>query len=435
MKPRLLRTTLALTTFAAGAARADEITLDDALTHALGRSPAAVAAEATYIKARADLFEGWGGVMPSAAASYSAYRYYDRGVFKLGGYEIPGYAPPQHYFAGQVQINQPIFAGGALIWGVMSGRASARAGAASRNEQRDRLVVDVAKAYFGVLKAEGLKEVADASLDASRRNEELARAQYETETISRAEYLKAGVQRGTDEVAAIAAEAAVAAARLGFFNAAGIEPDETLTFADVEAGAPQELPPLADLIARATRQRPDATRIREEKRLAELTARSARAGWFPTVAASAAYSWSDFYAPAADTWNDNDEWAVGLTASWAIFDAFQTKAAYYRARAGRAVARAAYERLNDAVALDVTNVYYEYKKQAETVSVAGETAEMAEEEFAAVQQLYELGGASTLELTDAQALYVQARNSYVEARYDFLAADYELSRALGELEY
>ena len=182
-------------------------------------------------------------------------------------------------------------------------------------------------------------------------------------------------------------------------------------------------------------KRPDVTKTREEKRVADLGVRSAAAGWFPSLAASATYDWNDFNAPSRETWNDLDEWTVGVTASWYLFDSFQTKANLDRARAAAATARVADARLRDAVALDVTRAYYEYRKQAETVVVAEETAAAAEEEFAIVQELYALGGASTLELTDAQARFVEAGNALVEAKYDFLIADFDLQRSLGELEY
>lgn len=413
---------------------AAELTLEEAIDFALARSPAAVAAEATYLYGRADLYQGWGGVLPTANLSYSASRYYDREVLRYGGYELPGYSPIHYYYA-QGRLDQPLFAGGRLIWGVMSGRASARAGAASRDEQRQLLVVDVARVYLGVLKAQGLKNVAATSLEASRNNEELALAQYETEAISRAEYLKAVVQLGSDEIASIAAEAAVETARLAFFNAVGMEPDENLAFAEVEGVGPRELLSPADLTEQAMARRPDVTRTSADKRVADLAVRSARAGWFPSLAASVTYDWSDVNSPSRETWNDFDEWAVGATASWDLFDSFQTKANLDRARAAAANTRVAYDRLRDAVTLDVTKAYYEYKKQAETVTVADKTAAAAEEEFTIVQELYALGGASTLELTDAQARFVEAQNSFVEAKYDFLIADFDLKRALGRLEY
>jgi outer membrane protein len=432
MKKALL--TFAVAAFAA-VAYAEDLTLDEALDFALKRSPAAVAADAAYLSARADLYQGWGGIMPTASVAYSASRYYDREALKFGGYEIPGYSPPLHYYYAEARVDQPIFAGGRLIWGVMSGRASRRAGAAGRAEQRQRLVVDVARAYFGVLKATGLKEVADVSLEASRNNEELASAQYETDAISRAEYLRAVVQRGADEIAGISAEAAVENARLAFFNTVGMEPDADITFvAGNAAPPPGELPSLEELIARAAERRPDVTRIREENRVAELGVRSAAGGWLPALSANAVYDWSDYDSPSAATWDDNDEWVVGLTASWYLFDGFATKANLDRARAAAAVTRVAYDRLRDAVALDVTQAYYEYKKQSETVTVAEETAAAAEEEFSIVQELYALGGASVLELTDAQARFVEAQNSLVVAKYDLLIADYDLRRALGELE-
>jgi outer membrane protein len=172
-----------------------------------------------------------------------------------------------------------------------------------------------------------------------------------------------------------------------------------------------------------------------DKRVADLGVRSARAGWFPSLAASVTYDWNDVDSPSRETWNEFDEWIVGATASWDLFDSFQTKANLDRARAAAANTRVAYDRLRDAVALDVTEVYYEYKKQAETITVAEKTAAAAEEEFTIVQELYALGGASTLELTDAQARFVEAQNSFVEAKYDFLIADFDVKRALGRLEY
>jgi len=431
----IIKIVLAVGAFS-GAAYATELTLDESIDFALGRSPAAVAAEATYISARADLYQGWGGISPTVSAAYSASRYYDRNTFRLGGYEIPGFAPPLHYYYSSARLDQPVFAGGRLIWGVMSGRASARAGAASRDEQRQQLVVDVARVYLGVLKARGFKDVADASLEASRRNEELAAAQYEAEAISRAEYLKAVVQRGTDEIAAIAAEAAEVTARLAFFNTVGMEPDPNITFADVDPPDRRaDVPTLGGLTERAMSNRPDVVKTREEKRVADLAVRSAAAGWLPSLGAFASYDWSDINAPSRDTWNALDEWTVGATASWYLFDSFQTKANTDRARAAAAGARVAYDRIRDAVSLDIAHAYYEYKKQSETVTVAGETAAAAVEEFSIVQELYALGGASTLELTDAQARFVEAQNSLVEARYDFVIADYDLKRAMGELDY
>jgi len=417
----------------AAAAPAAEITLDGAIDYALARSPAAVAADAAYLSARADLWQGWGNVMPQANATYSASRYYDRETLRIGGTPIPGFVPALHGYYASAQVNQPLFAGGALLWGVLSGRASARAGEADRASRRQQLTVDVARAYFGVLKAEGLKTAADGTLAANRANEELARANYDNGATSRAEYLKVVVLRGQAQVAAIAAEAGVATARLSFFNVAGMPPDAAATFAPVEAGAAEDYGALDGLIEEAMANRPDAVRTAAEKRKADLAVRSAAAGYIPSVGASATYDWSDTQPPSREDWDANDEWIVGLTASWNLFDGFQTKANMDRARAVAANARVAHDRLRDTVALDVTNAYYEYRRQAETLAVAKETAAAADEEFRLVNELYALGGASALELGDAQARNVEASNAYVNAKYDFLAADYDLRRALGRL--
>jgi len=232
-KPAIIITVFAL----AAAAQAAEMTLDAAIDYALARSPSAVAAEATYLSARADLWQGWGNVLPSAKASYAGYRYYDREAARIGGFQIPGYQPPTHDYAASLNATQPLFAGGSLLWGVLSGRASARAGAASRDQQKQQLVVDVARAYAAVLKADGLKRVAETSFEASRSAEEFARVQYETGAIPRAEYLKAKVTLGQAKTAAIQAEASAETARIAFFNTVGMKPDRDAVFADVAPAA------------------------------------------------------------------------------------------------------------------------------------------------------------------------------------------------------
>lgn len=419
----------------AGAAGAAEITLEEAIDFALKHAPDAVAAETTYLTARADLWDGWGNVAPTVTTSYSASRYYDRDAFRMGGYQIPGYKPPAHYYSASAEVSQPLFAGGALFWGVMSGRTAEKIGAASRQEQRDKLVVHVAKSYMNVLKTQGLREVAETSLAASRQAEELARARHEAGEISRAEYLKAVVQKGQAEVAAISAAAAATTARLAFFNTVGMEVDDAATFAPVEPTAPRALPPLEDLISTALRTRPDVIKVTAGKKQADVNVRRAAAGYLPAVAATAGYSWSDTAAPSRETWDEDDEWTIGIAASWNLFDAFRTKANVMRARAAAASARIAADRIRDTVALDIATAYYEYLRLAELLKVAEETAAAAKEELTLVTESYALGGASALELAEAQNRYVEAANAAVEAKCDFIVADYELRRATGELRY
>jgi len=57
--------------------------------------------------------------------------------------------------------------------------------------------------------------------------------------------------------------------------------------------------------------------------------------------------------------------------------------------------------------------------------------ESATEDFEIVNRLYELGGASSVELTDAQALYVSAASSYYSTLYDYKIAVITWEKALG----
>jgi outer membrane protein len=411
------------------------LTLEDAWAIAAKHSPAAAGAEASYMEGRASWLEGWGGVIPTVSTDATYSRFLDQDTYRIGGYEIPGFSPPEEYYNLGLTVTEPIFTGGFVFNRLRSGRAALKAGKADRADKLGDLKVGVAEAFFGALKAEKLRDVTEKSLEASENNVKIAEVNFETGAISRGEYLKAVVQAGTDRVALIAAEAAAKNARLAFFSTLGVKPDDAKVLDDNLPMPETTLPPLDDVLARAAENRPDIVANEYNTKVAEYTVGMAKAGRWPGLYASASYDWSDYESPwdNPDDWDVNDSWTLGVTVQYELLDGFATRAAVRRAEAAAKVAKANLDVLEETVEMDVTTAYYEYEKQAETVIVARETAEAADEEFEIVNRLYELGGASALELTDAQALYVQAQNAYVEALYDFYVADIKLKKAMGDL--
>jgi outer membrane protein len=411
------------------------MTLEEAWEIAAKNSPAAAGAEASYMEGRASWLEGWGGLIPTLSTTAGYSHFLDQDTYRIGGYEIPGYTPPEEYYQLDVTVTEPIFTGGLVFNRWRSGRAAVRAGEADRADKLGDLKVSVAEAFFGALKAEKLREVTEKSLEASENNVRIAEVNFETGAISRSEYLKAVVQAGTDRVALIASEAAAKNARLAFFSTLGVKPDDAVTLDDELPMPEPTLPPLDDVLARAGENRPDIIANEYYTKATEYAVGMAKAGRWPGIYASASYDWSDYEAPwdSSEDWDANDSWTLGVTIQYELLDGFATRSAVRRAEAAAKVARANLDVLEETVEMDVTTAYYEYEKQAETVVVARETAEAADEEFEIVNRLYELDGASALELTDAQALYVQAQNAYIEALYDFYLADIKLKKAMGDL--
>ena len=65
------------------------------------------------------------------------------------------------------------------------------------------------------------------------------------------------------------------------------------------------------------------------------------------------------------------------------------------------------------------------------LQVAKETVAAAEEDFNLVQEKYNLGAATILEVLDAQVSLVEAENSQVEAKYDYNLSVASLEKAMG----
>ena len=100
------------------------MTLEDAWGVAAKNSPAAAAAEASYMEGRASWLEGWGGLIPTVSTTASYSRFLDQDTYRIGGFEIPGYAPLEEYYQLDVTVTEPIFTGGLVYNRWRTGRAA-----------------------------------------------------------------------------------------------------------------------------------------------------------------------------------------------------------------------------------------------------------------------------------------------------------------------
>jgi outer membrane protein TolC len=428
---------LSLIAMAVSPALGTEITLDDAIGMALSNSPGAALAESNYLQGRAGWWEGLGAVTPSVSVNYSGGKYYDRDSFTFNGQTYP-VTTPDTYWSLRADASYTLLSGISPLnyRGLFAGIASNRSANAGYKEDIGQLYINVATAFYNVLKTEKLLEVTERSLDASSYNADLAESNLRSGAITRSEYLKTVVQEGNDKIAVIEATAAFEVARDSFFATVGAPKDIEAEFADDNDAAIEEIPPLNDAFENALAERPKTTKDYNDYRAARHTYAQALDSRWPTISATANYTWSDYYA----MWDDqvdidqNDSWYAGLSLTWYPLNAFSSESAIRRAKAASLMAQSNYELSRQSLETEVTNAYYEYKKLSEQITVAEDTLESATEDFEIVNRMYELGGASAVDLTDAQAMYVTAASNYYNTLYDYKIAVVKWEKALGIIQ-
>ncbi|MCP4230525.1 MAG: TolC family protein [bacterium] len=415
----------------------NQITLDDAFDMALLSSPGAVSAESSYLQGRAGWWDGIGAITPSVSLSYSGGKYYDRDAFVFNGQTYPITTPATNW-SMQATTNYTLLSGISPFnyRGFFTGIASNRSAVAGYKEDISQLHVDVASSFYNVLKTQKLLEVAETLLEASTYHADRAESNLRSGAITRSEYLKTVVQEGNDKISVIEATAAYEVARGSFFSTVGVSKDDDASFIDDDEITIVEIPEFDVALDEALANRPKVVKDYYDYRVAHHSYAQALDSRWPSISATATYNWSDYYA----MWDDrvdidqNDSWYAGLSLTWYPLNAFSSESAIRRAKAAKLLAETNYELSEQSREIELTDAYYEFKKQAEKVIVSKDTYESAQEEHGIVTRLYELGGASAVELSDGQALYVTAANSYFNALYDYKIAQIKWKKAVGELQ-
>jgi outer membrane protein len=127
----------------------------------------------------------------------------------------------------------------------------------------------------------------------------------------------------------------------------------------------------------------------------------------------------------------NNPRQVTATLSLPLFDGFQREARIETAAAARSDAQ--YNRRAQELALtaNVTSAYLNVTTAAKTATLQQENAAKARQELALAQARYQVGAASSLDVTDARAAFERAETDRINAVYSYQTAFAALEAAVG----
>ncbi len=126
-------------------------------------------------------------------------------------------------------------------------------------------------------------------------------------------------------------------------------------------------------------------------------------------------------------------WALALTVSLPIFNGFGDYANLQRAKADLDKAQTQVESFRRGMLLQATHAQLSVRAAKQRTEVARKAQQQALDVLNSVTRRYESGGASNVDLIDAQTAYTAARVEFVTAMYDYYVAKVQLARATGRV--
>jgi outer membrane protein len=194
---------------------------------------------------------------------------------------------------------------------------------------------------------------------------------------------------------------------------------------------------LDSLVTIAYARRPDIAAAQSRVAAASQDVRGARSGRMPSLSARLGYSTAWTSASDSGIFNQFDQrrgGSVGLQFTLPIFDRGSVSLQEQRASITEENARLALRNQQQAVALDVRRALLDVRSAQQQLVAATAQQTAAQLALDAVQQRYNVGAATLLEITQARSQLVNAQSSLSTAKYNLVLTQAVLSYYTGELD-
>lgn len=308
---------------------------------------------------------------------------------------------------------------------IRAARLGADAGDLDVERTRQTVVFTVATNYLGLIQNREQLRVRQQSLTAEQALEAQINVYVEEGQRPIADLYQQQAVVASARLAVVDADRAAQLAEVDLMQTLQLDPRGTYEFVapEFESAASTQQYQFDSLLVRAIAQRVDlgAEEIRLEA--AEQALRAARLGRRPALSLTAGYNTAYSSATDLDFFDQLDQrrgGSLGLGLSLPILDRSGTAIATQRARIAADNARIAVADRRQEVALQVRRAQLDFQSAREQLRAAEAQQRAAELALQTVQERYQVGAATLVELTQARSVGVQAASAIVSARYNLL---------------
>jgi outer membrane protein len=423
-----------------GAARAEtnELTLAQCLDLALKQNPAILKAQQEIRRTHGIVVEARAPLLPQLTAS-GDYRQIDPAAIDRFPFGSTNAAPvefknQERPWSAQIEATQLLYSGGRVTAGIRAARLGYQYAVLGFERTVADTVLEVRKAFYGVLLAQQLVIVRQQSVKLLQQQLEDTQHRFEVGDVPRFNVLRAEVELANARPPLIRAQNDLRLAREALVKLLAIDapPQQaftSITFAGQLAYQPQtwELPVA---LTNALAKRPELQQAEKLAAVSSEEIKVALAGYQPEVSLFGGYRIYD------STFGDDldktvDGWFAGARASWPIFDGMLTRGKVSQARAKRIQADLDVADTRRSIELEVRQSYSDYLQALELLEAQKKTVEEAEESLRLAEARFRAGTGTQLDVLSAQTALTDARSNEIQALYDYNVAVASLERATG----
>jgi outer membrane protein len=337
-------------------------------------------------------------------------------------------------------LTQPLLRGfgpNATFFDLRNNRRARQAQERTFELTRQRVAVDVTRAFYQVVQQRMLLAVARQSFERSEGLEKASDARLEVGLVSKLDVFRAQLQSSQAQEAMIRSEAALQDALESFRFLLGLAPHDPLEPEEVvlaEVLADEPLEPLPVLVERALANRLDLQETRDQVDDARRNASLARQNLLPQLDLNVAVSQSGRGPAFGEALRAGDRRTeVILTASYPL-ERSQDRAVAAVARLDVDARGRALQQRELEVESEVRSAVRDLEQIRKSVQLQRKGVDVAEQQHRLATLRYQRGLASNFDVVDAESNLVLARSTLVGLLTRYQVARLDLLRVTGALD-
>jgi len=334
-------------------------------------------------------------------------------------------------FQTRISVNQPLFTGGRLLFRKRALQGQREAVEWELAGSRSQVGFYAIQVYWGLSLARESREVAGMAVETAQESLRQIELLYKEGTVVRSDLLSAKVQladfqdqlvraRGKERVAGRAMDVLIGKSEEGEWKVDRLCPPGQKEIQGLDA---------EELFQLAKKKRPEYLALQATLASARNGVKAAKGNFLPNLGLEASYAWN------APRFADDLEgsYMLGLGLNWNLFKGFGDRAHLKEAMSRQEMIRQAIRKMEDRMLLEIEEARVALLTGGESLQVTRERVELAEESLRIIRQRYQEGLTTVVELEMAELAVSRSRLAWFRAIHDLRIAAARLRFVAGDL--
>ena len=396
-------------------------TLKQSIQEALKTSIALHSDEKGIVAAEAVKKKRTAYFLPTLSAKYQYARNYEEQTIT-----------PENSYSFITSFDQPLFKGFSLITEYQIAGLGLNIAKIRKEQTRQNIILDVKKAYFSLLQAQNIYEIAMQAVTQIKAHEKVTRSFYDVGMTVKTDLLQAEVELANAEQDLITAKNNIEIAK-SFFNTILRRPiNDSVKLEDV-LNYTSFAHDLRYCLDKAEKKRIEIQIADLKIDIAEKNIKLATKDYFPSVNLQGNYYkyGDDPACNGGDKIRDPDSWNILAVASWNFWEWGKS---YYdvKEKLSRfSQAKDAETQIIDNIRFEVKRAYLNMEQAEKNIATVKKAIEQAEENLRMNKERYKEQVATSTDVLDAQTLFSRTKTNYYNALSAFNIFKAELYRSMG----